>query len=503
MKMAIEEIPQEDEQTVLRNQEIKRGFDGILDDVNRKLMSPEFHKQIAWSLVSIILALLVSAVIMLMTGYDPGAAFFQLAIGALTRMDQVIWRATPLILTGLSVALAFKCGLFNIGPEGQLYIGSMAATVTGYMIALPYVVHPIACLAVAAIAGGLWGFVPGLLKAYRGAHEVVTTMMLSYTAILFTQYLAAGPLREPGEYQWNAQTPPILNTAILPNIVGPYLHLGIVVAILCVVGVWFLINRTVLGYELRAVGQNMEAAEYAGINPKKNMALALAISGGLAGLAGAGEIMGYHHRFVDGWSRGLGFDGITVAVLGSNNPFGCFAAGIFFGALRVGGNRMHQVAHVPAEMVGVIQGLIVLFVAAPRLIDWLADRGWEYWSWIKEEPNKGVPNFVGVVFGGLTIFFALGFTATAMSLNLMMAVSLIATGIFGFLAFIYMYSKHNRGPLLLLVSSILWIISALLSFMGEMLSVGIVAIVMGGIGIVLGLFIMGVLEKRQKKEVIE
>ena len=126
MKMAIEDTPQEDQQTALRNQEIKRGFEGILDDVNRKLMSPEFHKQIAWSLVSIILALLVSAVIMLMTGYDPGAAFFQLAIGAITRMDQVIWRATPLILTGLSVALAFKCGLFNIGPEGQLYIGSMA-----------------------------------------------------------------------------------------------------------------------------------------------------------------------------------------------------------------------------------------------------------------------------------------------------------------------------------------------------------------------------------------
>jgi simple sugar transport system permease protein len=466
-------------------------------------MSPAFHKQIIWSLVSIILALLVSAVIMLMAGYDPNAAFLQLAIGAFTRMDQVIWRATPLILTGLSVALAFKCGLFNIGPEGQLYIGSMAATVTGYMIALPYVVHPIACLLVAALAGGLWGFIPGLLKAYRGAHEVVTTMMLSYTAVLFTQYLAAGPLREPGEFQWNAQTPPILDTAVLPNIFGPYLHWGFLVAILCVIGVWFLISRTVLGYELRAVGQNMEAAEYAGIDPKKNVALALALSGGLAGIAGAGEIMGYHHRFVDGWSRGLGFDGITVAVLGSNNPFGCFAAGIFFGALRIGGNRMHQVAHVPAEMVSVIQGLIVLFVAAPRLIDWLADRGWEYWTWIKDEPNRGIPNFAGVVFGGLTIFFALGFTATAMSLNPMIAVSLVIAGLLGFIAFIYMYSRHDRGPILLLLSSILWIVSALLSFLGDQFSIGIVAVMMGGIGIVLALLIMGALEKLQKKEAIQ
>jgi ABC-type uncharacterized transport system permease subunit len=379
----------------------------------------------------------------------------------------------------------------------------MAATITGYMIALPYLIHPLACLAVAAITGGLWGFVPGLLKAYRGAHEVVTTMMLSYTAILLTQYLAAGPLKEPGEYQWNAQTPPIFNTAKLPKIIGFYMHWGILVAILCVIGVWFLINRTILGYEMRAVGQNMDAAEYAGIDPKKNMALALGISGGLAGLGGAVEIMGYHHRFVDGWSRGLGFDGITVAVLGSNNPFGCLAAGLFFGALRIGGNRMHQIARVPAEMVGVIQGLIVLFVAAPRLIDWLADRGWEYWGWIREEPNQGIPNFAGVVFGAISIFFGLGFVSGMLTLDPMIAGTFILTSFMGLLAFIFMYSRHERGPHLLLITSIIWIISAILSFIGNMVSIGLVSIVMAGIGIFLSILTMGLLNRIRTKEEIE
>jgi hypothetical protein len=326
-------------------------------------------------------------------------------------------------------------------------------------------------------------------------------MMLSYTAILFTQYLAAGPLKEPGEYQWNAQTPPILETAELPKLYGYFLHWGIFVSIICVIGVWFLINRTVLGYEMRAVGHNMEAAEYAGINPKRNMALALGISGGLAGLGGAVEIMGYHHRFVDGWSRGLGFDGITVAVLGSNNPFGCLAAGLFFGALRIGGNRMQTVAQVPVEMVSVIQGLIVLFVAAPRLIDWLADRGWDYWAWIREDPNHGVPNFIGVIFGGITIFFSLGFTATTMSLNPVITIGLILTSLMGLFVFIFMYSRNENGPILLLFTSIMWFMVALFSFVSNMIGIGIVAIAMGGIGIVYSLMAMGVFE--QSDEVVE
>lgn len=346
-------------------------LDKYLLSILAKLTSPNFRAQAIWVLGSIILALIVSAVIMFMAGYDPGAAYYNLFMGAVGQPDRILFYATPLILAGLSVALAFKCGLFNIGAEGQIYMGAIAATVVGYMISLPIIVHPIVCLIIGAAMGMVWGLIPGLLRAYRGAHEVVTTMMLSYTAITLTTWLVTYPLKEQGEYAWVSQTPRLYDSAILPNIFGPYLHWGLLVAILAVVGVDFLINRTILGYELRAVGQNEAAAEYGGINPKRNIALALGISGGLAGLAGAEEIMGTYGRFTANWSPGLGWDGITVAVLGHNNPWGCLAGAIFFGALKAGGNTMHQIAHVPIEMVGVIQGLVVLFVAAPRIISWI------------------------------------------------------------------------------------------------------------------------------------
>ncbi|MHA1908862.1 MAG: ABC transporter permease [Candidatus Thorarchaeota archaeon] len=346
-------------------------IDQYLLNALAKLTSRDFRIQAIWALGSIILALIASAIIMVMSGYDPGAAYYNLFMGAIGQPDRILFYATPLILAGLSVAVAFKCGLFNIGAEGQVYMGSIAATVVGYMIALPILVHPIVCLIVGAGMGMVWGLIPGLLRAYRGAHEVVTTMMLSYTAITVTTWLVTYPLKEQGEYAWVSQTPRLYDTALLPNIFGPYLHWGLLVAILAVVAVDFLINRTILGYELRAVGQNEEAAEYGGINSKRNMALALGISGGLAGLAGAEEIMGTYGRFTANWSPGLGWDGITVAVLGHNNPWGCLAGAIFFGALKAGGNTMHQIAHVPIEMVGVIQGLIVLFIAAPRIISWI------------------------------------------------------------------------------------------------------------------------------------
>jgi len=347
------------------------GLERYLLGAIAKLTSRSFRVQAVWALGSVILALLVSAIIIFVSGYDPAAAYYNLFVGALSQPDRILFYATPLILAGLSVALAFKCGLFNIGAEGQIYLGSIAATVVGYMISLPFIVHPIVCLIIGAGAGMIWGLIPGILRAYRGAHEVVTTMMLSYTAITITTWLVTYPLKEQGEYAWVSQTPRVAQTAELPNIIGPYLHWGLLVAILAVIGVDFLINRTILGYELRAVGQNESAAEYGGIDSKKNMALSLGISGGLAGLAGAEEILGTYGRFTANWSPGLGWDGITVAVLGNNNPWGCLAGAIFFGLLKAGGNTMHQIAHVPIEMVGVIQGLIVLFVAAPRIINWI------------------------------------------------------------------------------------------------------------------------------------
>jgi ABC-type uncharacterized transport system permease subunit len=426
--------------------------------IKDKIMSKDFQKQALWTIGSIILALLVSGVLIALTGNDPLLAFSSLALGALGQLDLVMRYATPLILTGLSVALAFRCGLFNIGPEGQLYMGGIVAAIFGFMVSLPILVHPIVCLAMGALAGAFWGFIPGILKAYRGAHEVVTSMMLSYTAILLTQWLVTYPLKDQGPYSWISQTPRLNDTAILPPLLGSnYMHFGLIVAFLSVIVVDILINRTVLGYELRAVGYNEKAAEYSGINPKKNITLAMTIAGALAGLAGAEEIMGTYERFTDNWSGGLGWDGITVAVLGSNNPWGVLAGAIFFGALRAGGQTMQLRADVPAEMVSVIQGLIVLFVAAPRIIDWFAKHNVGFAHWIQKEPTIAVPAYALVVTNFLSILFAFG---GMIDVNMTQALILMLVSFASLGAFILTLSQRARGPLTSLVTYILWIVVA-------------------------------------------
>ncbi len=433
----------------------------VLRGLEKRITSAAFRKQILWTFASIILAMLVAAVIMVMTGYNPALAYIALIRGAVVQFDRVLFYATPLIFTGLSVALAFKCGLFNIGPEGQLYIGAMAAAIIGYMVSLPIIVHPLACLVVAALAGFVYGFVPGLLKAYRGAHEVVTTMMLSYTAILFTQWLVTYPLKESGEYQWIAQTPLLFPTAWLPHLFGSnFLHAGLIIALLAVVGVHYLINRTVLGYELRAVGLNAEAARTAGINPKRSIALSLGIAGALAGVGGACEIMGYHHRFRDAWSSGLGWDGITVAVLGNNNPWGVLFGAIFFGALRAGGNSMQVNTGVPAEMVTVIQGLIVVFVAAPRIIDWLERRGIDYAAWIKRSPMGGIGHLATTIWAvgasiAATILLSFFSEQTSFA-GLLLALVIVI----GFYAFMKLLAQNPVGPVIALFAAVEWILLA-------------------------------------------
>ncbi|MDH4213829.1 MAG: ABC transporter permease [Candidatus Odinarchaeota archaeon] len=437
-----------------------------------RITSKEFRNQFYWSFGSILLALVVAAVIMLMGGYDPGTAILYLAVGALSQMDQVFWYASPLILTGLSVALAFRCGLFNIGAEGQLYMGAMAAALVAYLFSLPILLHPLLSLLAGVLVGGFWAFVPGLLKAYRGAHEVVTTMMLSYVAILFTSWLV-GPNGPYWDGSMVPQTPEFYDSAILPNIFGNYLHFGFIVAILAVFGVDYLINRTVLGYEMRAVGHNIDAAEYAGIDSKKKVAIALGISGGLSGLAGSTEMLGTYHRFIGNWSPGLGWDGITVAVLGNNSPWGVLAGAIFFGALKAGGNTMHAIAHVPIEMVKVIQGLIVLFIAAPRIIQWLINHGNANKEEIVKKPVKAMPNLLGAFFGLASVFLALGiarsiFTmATVSPWTLISALSLFLVAVASVLVFITQYSRDPRCSPLLLLIAVGWSTAAITFLVGS------------------------------------
>jgi simple sugar transport system permease protein len=454
----------------------------IIQRLRRRLPSRDYWKPLLWSLGSIILALLVSAIMMTIMGYDAILAFEYLIRGALDQPDRVLQYATPLILTGLSVALAFRCGLFNIGPEGQLLIGAMAAAILGYAIALPFLVHPLVCIGVAAVVGALWGLLPGLLRAYRGAHEVVTTMMLTYVAINFTQYLAAGPLKEEGPFAWVSQTTRILDTAELGKLFGPYMHWGFGVAVVCVFGVYFLLNRTVLGYEMKAVGLNEQAAEYAGINSKRNMALALGISGALAGIGGAGEILGTHRRFLEGWSGGLGWDGITVAVLGNNSPWGVLGAAIFFGALRAGGNRMHQFAHTPIEIVGLIQGLVVVFVAAPRIVDWLGRQSLDSAIWIKRKPREGLPGLAVMVYNLFGLFLGLGLAAVLISTNPILGVLLSLVGIISGLASYRILSRQETTLTLAAIPAIAWIDAILIDILigGQMFFItGFVMVIVG------------------------
>ncbi len=462
----------DESQTPIEDSDVSSKADTFIRQLIAKIMSPAFRNQIYWSLGSVLLALVVAAVIMLMGGYDPGAAFIYLAVGAITSFDQVLWYASPLIIAGLSVALAFRCGLFNIGAEGQVYIGSMVAALVAYLYAFPIVIHPILCLAAGVLAGALWGFVPGLLKAYRGAHEVVTTMMISYATILFTSWLV-GPNGPFWDGSMVARTPQFYDTALLPLIFGDYLHFGFIIALLSVFGVDYLINRTVLGYEMRAVGYNIDAAEYAGIDSKKKVAIALAISGGLSALAGSTEILGSFDRFTARWSAGIGWDGITVAVLGNNNPWGVLAGGIFFGALKAGGNTMHAVAHVPIEMVKVIQGLVVLFVAAPRIISWLMKHSQANREEITSEPTKALPRFLAAFFGLASVFLGLGTARTIILATpitpwiVASAVIMILVAVGGVLVFIIEFSRSPRGIDMLLIIAVGWLEAAIAFFVGS------------------------------------
>jgi simple sugar transport system permease protein len=437
-------------------------FKAKYQDLLSLLGSRAFQRQLMWAAGSILMAILVATVLMIVAGYNAFLAWIALIRSAIVRFDRTLLEATPLIFTGLSVGLAFKCGLFNIGPEGQLYVGSMLAAIVGYMIAMPIVIHPIVCILVAALAGFAWGFLPGLLKAYRGAHEVVVTMMMSYIAINLTSWLVRGPFKEPG--QMVDQTPDILFSAELPKLFSAELNAGFLIAILVVFVVDLFINKTVIGFEMRAVGLNQDAAEYSGINAKRNMALALGIAGMLAGVGGAIEIMGWLHRFESGWSKGYGWDGITVAVLGNNNPWGILFGAILFGALRTGGRAMQLRGVAPAEVISVVQGLVVLFIAAPRIIEWLYNRFTDEARRAKKSPVEAAPYFASIAVSLVGSVMGLAAITSVMGEALLLVLSVVG-GILGLYAFVELLARDARGLKALLLESAMWFALAVGGFL--------------------------------------
>jgi simple sugar transport system permease protein len=304
-----------------------------------------------------------------LTVYD---AIFTAALKDRDGWGNVLYRATPLIFTGLAVALAFQCGLFNIGGEGQMVMGGFAITWIGFtFVTLPaFLLIPL-CILGGAVVGGIWGGIPGYLKARRGVHEVVTTIMLNWIAVAFTQYLTMA--YKPKE-SWIPHTFEIAKSAQLSRLAHYLNPLGIdfpksnlvntalFLAILTVIFAAYLLKRTKLGYEIRSVGFNPTAAECAGINVAKNTVLAMAISGAMAGLAGVNQVMGYKHRFRYGVFGGLGFDGIGVAFIGRNSPMGVVLAALLFGILDHGGLAIDVSTKVPREIILVLKAVILIFV---------------------------------------------------------------------------------------------------------------------------------------------
>ncbi len=285
-------------------------------------------------------------------------------------LTETLTFATPLIAAGLGVALAFRVGMFNIGGRGQMLVGAAAAGWVGFALDLPWGVHLLLAVAAGVLAGGLWGGLAGLLKARTGAHEVITTIMLNFVAFYLVAFLLRTPvLQAPGSN--NPKTPAMKETAVFPDLFGPgyNLHAGFLFAIAATVVVWWLLNRSSLGFQFRAVGENPHAARVAGINVKNVYVWAMLISGGLVGLAGTAQALGtIKTGFGSGIDAGIGFDAITVALLGRATPLGTVLAGLLFGALSSGGLAMQAAAGVPPELAQVLQALIVLFVAAPALI---------------------------------------------------------------------------------------------------------------------------------------
>jgi simple sugar transport system permease protein len=359
---------------------------------------PESVRRIATALLIPLLALVVAfslgALVMVLFGDDPVAAYQGLydgAYGSAKAWARTLLKTTPLILTGLAVAVAFKAGLFNIGAAGQFIMGTVCSVAVGiHFEGAPMLLHLPAAL-LAGIAGGMvWGAIPGLLKVYTGAHEVITTIMLNYIASLFagwTVYAGGRQGQSPGPL-WDptaraiSETPDVLASAQLPLLGNTRLdiHLGIIIAPLVAFFIWWLIYRTTFGFEVRTVGRNMEASRYAGMYPRRTIVLSMALAGGLAGLAGAIETLGLNHKFAPEFGGSVGFEGITVALLGQTHPLGVVLAAFLLGSLEGGASRMQFESGVAADIIDVIQALVLIFVAAPLIIRSLWPR--------RREPSK-------------------------------------------------------------------------------------------------------------------
>ncbi len=342
----------------------------------------EFEDLIVVPLFAVFAALIIGGMIMYVTAVDPATiassfvALLNGSIGSVNAWSETLTAAIPLVLSGLGLGLGFRAGLFNIGAEGQLLMGGLAAVIVGFSLqGIPWIIHLPLVLIFGFIIGSFYASIAGVLKAVTGAHEVITTIMLNLISFEFLHWV----LRQSWIQREGRSDPiskSVLDTAQLPMLLewlGPNyrIHSGLFVMLMAVFGIWWLLFRSKLGFAFRTLGENPEAANYSGMKASFLIIFAMCLAGGLAGLGGAVQISGILERASPGFSAGIGFDAIAVALLGRSHPIGILFAGILFGGLEAGGRQMQVDAGVSIDLIGIIQALIIVFIAAPLLVKYI------------------------------------------------------------------------------------------------------------------------------------
>lgn len=325
---------------------------------------------VLYTIIAIIIGFLVGAIFLTIAGISPAVAYGKLFSSIFSKPKYLVWTlvyAAPLIFTGLSVAFSFRTGVFNIGAEGQFVIGGLVACILGIVLKLPAGIHAIVCLVAAAAAGCIWSLIVGVLKVKRGIHEVLSFIMFNWIAFYLSNYMVNLPFihRDKTEATQDiAASARLLLPESLRNALGcTSAHWGFVLAVVAAIVIWIIIEKTTLGYKLKAVGFNSSAAEYGGIDANRSILTALGISGLLSGLGGAVQVLGMSGRLSQfAGQEGFGFEGITVALIGSSNPIGCIFSGLFYGAMKYGGSKL-SIVKAPSEVVDIIMGCVVLLIA--------------------------------------------------------------------------------------------------------------------------------------------
>ena len=328
------------------------------------------ESNVLYTIIAIIAGLLIGAVFLMIAGISPAVAYGKLFSSIFSKPKYLVWTlvyASPLIFTGLSVAFSFRTGVFNIGAEGQFVIGGLVACVLGIGLKLPAGLHAIVCLVAAAAAGCIWSLIVGILKVKRGIHEVLSFIMFNWIAFYLSNYVVnlPGIHRDSSEATQDvaASARLLMPEGLRSTLDCSNAHWGIVLAVIAAVIIWVIIEKTTLGYKLKAVGFNSNGAEYGGIDANKSILTALGISGLLSGLGGAVQVLGMAGRLSQfAGQEGFGFEGITVALIGSSNPIGCIFSGLFYGAMKYGGSKL-SIVKAPSEVVDIIMGCIVLLIA--------------------------------------------------------------------------------------------------------------------------------------------